>query len=178
MSRPDTTSPSRRALLAGAPAVAVAGLAAGTVVNVLAIAEAKASTLDPILAAIAAHKAASRAFSKAVRLQSRLECELPKERRQSDMDEAIETDDPRWIAAVRAVDETGDQVWERALELLNARPLTLSGMVALFRHVAEADEADLPSDVSFEDADRGLSFEGALLSVAADWLEQGEPLRA
>jgi hypothetical protein len=47
-----TMTPSRRALLAGAPAAAAAALAAGTVANALAIAEAKAAAPDPVFAAI------------------------------------------------------------------------------------------------------------------------------
>jgi len=41
--------PSRRDLLAGAPAAAEAGLAVGSVANIVAVAEAKAAEVDPIL---------------------------------------------------------------------------------------------------------------------------------
>jgi hypothetical protein len=53
--RPDTTIPTRRALLAGAPAAAVA-LAAGAVANGLAIAAASPSAADPIFAMIEQHR--------------------------------------------------------------------------------------------------------------------------
>jgi hypothetical protein len=51
----DTTTPSRRALLAGAPAVAAAALAGGAAANALAIAETKAAEVDPIFAVIKRH---------------------------------------------------------------------------------------------------------------------------
>jgi hypothetical protein len=53
----DKSTPSRRALLAGAPAVAAAALAGGTVTNALVIAEAKAA-VDPIFGVIAEHRIA------------------------------------------------------------------------------------------------------------------------
>jgi hypothetical protein len=56
--KPNTTNPSRRALLAGAPAVAAAALAGGIVTNALAIAEAKAAEVDPIFALIELHQKA------------------------------------------------------------------------------------------------------------------------
>jgi hypothetical protein len=57
--------PTRRALLAGAPAIAAAALAGGTVANALAIAEAKAAEADPIFAAIDRHREAVRIHKEA-----------------------------------------------------------------------------------------------------------------
>jgi hypothetical protein len=54
----NTTIPTRRALLAGAPAVAAAALAGATAINAVAIAEAKAAEVDPIFAIIERHGAA------------------------------------------------------------------------------------------------------------------------
>jgi hypothetical protein len=59
--KPNTTNPSRRALLAGAPAVAAAALAAETAATGLATAMAAP---DPVFEVIRAHKAATHAWSK------------------------------------------------------------------------------------------------------------------
>jgi hypothetical protein len=161
MSAPKLT---RRAALAGAPAVAIA-MAGGTAV--LAV------THDPIFAVIAAHKLAERAHSDAVLAQSRLEDELPSEKRRSFVyateEEIVETDDPRWIAAARAVAEASNHLDDSAMAMLNGRPTTLAGMSALFRYVSEeADNGCLPDGI---EGDRDYEhFEAALLSEAADWL--------
>src|SRR5437762_823191 len=64
---------------------------------------------DPILAAIEKHRAAYAAHGDAVRRNFALEEELPKDRRQSDITvwetKIVETDDPRWIASQKEVDE-------------------------------------------------------------------------
>ncbi len=137
---------------------------------------------DPIFAAIEAHKAAGSAFGDAVSAQGRLEKALPRENRRSFVcafeEEIVETDDPRWISAVRAVNEMSGGAQDRALDLLDVRPTTRAGLVALFRHVSEIEEADLPSEVVLEEDDQHFSFEAALLRVAADWLEEGDTLRA
>src|SRR5258708_5132793 len=54
----NTPIPTRRALLAGAPAAAAGALLAGTAVNAVAIGMAKAGEVDPVLTAIEDHKAA------------------------------------------------------------------------------------------------------------------------
>ena len=174
---PNTTSPSRRTVLAGISVAAV---------SVAAALEKSGATIapgtDPVFAVIEAHQAAGLAFGDAVSAQSKLEKALPRENRRSHIrafeEEIVETDDPRWIASQRAVHDLSRQASNRALDLLAIRPTTRAGLVALFRHVAEAEEADLPSDVAFDDDERSYSFEAALLCVAADWLEEGDALRA
>jgi hypothetical protein len=119
---PNTTSPSRRALLAGAPAVAVAGLAAGTVVNVLAIAEAKASTLDPIHALIAEHIEAVKADHQANKIWGSIPANLPE-----------------YDAAEEVVTKTGARSRGLLMELLCARATTLEGVAALLAHVGRPE---------------------------------------
>jgi hypothetical protein len=63
-------TPSSRALLAGAPAVAAAALAGGTVTNTFAIAEAKAAETDPIFAANALESGLGRQHRRADRGRS------------------------------------------------------------------------------------------------------------
>jgi hypothetical protein len=156
---------SRRALLAGL-AVAAVPIAAG--------AQMTAPASDPIFDAIATHKAAERAHSDAVLTQSRLEEKLPREKRRSHIsaweEEIVETDDPRWIAAVRATSEASDNLDDCAMALLDIRPTTLAGLGALFRHVSkEADACCLPDGVEVDDREYE-HLEGALLSVAAGWI--------
>jgi hypothetical protein len=59
-------STSCRALLAGAPAVAAAALAAGTAANVIATGLAKAAEADPIFALIEEHREATREWLDAI----------------------------------------------------------------------------------------------------------------
>jgi hypothetical protein len=173
---PNTTSPSRRAVLAGL------SLATPSVAAVDILLAARVPGDDPILAVIAAHKAAERAFSDTLTEQGKLETALPRQLRQTHItawDQSIvETDDPRWVAVQRAVDETGDEVYRLALALLDIQPTTAAGMVSLFRHVAEGKESGFPEFVLFDDQDdseRGVDFSSALLKVSADWLDSGEP---
>ncbi len=108
---PNTTSPSRRALLAGAPAVAAATLAGGTVINALAIAEAKAAAVDPIFAVIAEHRAAQEDVDAS--------CNA------TDLD--IEEDPNKQRAMDRA---SGAE-----LPLFTTAPTTIAGVVALLEYM-------------------------------------------
>ena len=119
---PNTTSPSRRALLAGAPAAAVTTLAAGNVVNVLAIAEAKASTLDPIHALIAEHIEAVKADRQANKIWGSIPGSLPE-----------------YDAAEEVVTKTGDRSRGLLMKLLCAKPTTLEGVAALLAHVGRPE---------------------------------------
>jgi hypothetical protein len=68
-----------------------------------------------------------------------------------------------------------------ALALLDVQPTTAAGVASLFRYVteaAEADESNFPDSVLWDDQDdseRGVDFATALLKVAADWLDAGDP---
>jgi hypothetical protein len=168
--KPDNTNPSRRALLAGAPTVAAAALAGGTIVDAVAISGAKASTPDPIFAAIEAHKTAERAFSEILAEQSALERLLPDALSQSTVgargERIVETDDPRWIANQRAVDRSSNEGFNRALALLDIRPTTLAGLVSLFRYVGELESLPVA-----ELDEQTYDFPNALLLAAAKWLD-------
>jgi hypothetical protein len=78
-------------------------------------------TVDPILAAIEAHKKDCEAYEERVRENCRLETKLPKERRQSKADvygeEIVESDDPRWVASERAVQVASSATDDSAIEL-------------------------------------------------------------
>jgi hypothetical protein len=137
---------------------------------------------DPIFAAIAAHKAAERAFSDTLTEQGKLETALPRQLRQTHITafekSVVETDDPRWIANQRAVDETTDEVDRLALALLDIHPTTAAGMVSLFRHVAEGKESSFPNGLLWygqDDSEHDVDFSSALLLAAAEWIESGVP---
>ncbi len=128
---PNTTTPPRRALLAGAPAVAAAALAGGTVINALAIAEAKACTADPIFAVIAEHQAALKAYLAA-----------------SHVDGGLMDHSPEWEIA-RPVTLAAEARERLALEAVFATaPTTLAGVAALLAHVGQHEFLDEEADHS------------------------------
>jgi hypothetical protein len=98
---------------------------------------------DPILEAIEAHKAARATWLEWVCRHSDLEQELPKEKRQSNIDVwgtlIIFDDDPRWIEAERELKRTSDLETDPAVVLLNVQPTTLAGILALLKYAVEAD---------------------------------------
>jgi hypothetical protein len=102
-----------------------------------------AGEVDPIFAAIEAHRAAAVAFSAAVTESSELEESLPADRQQSSIT-ALEQrifleDDPRWIASQEAVDVLGDAERDAACQILNVHPTTMAGVVAVLRYSVDGD---------------------------------------
>ena len=101
------------------------------------------SGADPILEAIEAHKAAPATWLEWVYRHSDLEGELPKEKRQSNIDVwetlIIFADDPRWIEAERELKRTSDLETDAAVVLLNVQPKTQAGILALLNYAVEAD---------------------------------------
>ncbi len=79
--------------------------------------------VDPIYAAITAHKAAISAFSKAADARSALEI--------------ANTDDPRWIDAEEKVRATSEAMDETALSILKVKPTTLEGAIAVLRYAVD-----------------------------------------
>jgi hypothetical protein len=124
---------------------------------------------DPIFAAIERHRIAERKFGETITVQDKLQEELPEHLRQSDIrppevSEIIETDDPRWIAAERAHQAALEKEGECAEALLDIRPTTLEGLLALLRYA--------------EKADAGRDWPDQIASAAAEALEaikSGEP---
>jgi hypothetical protein len=103
---------SRRALLAGAPAAAAGALAAGTAVNAVAVAMARAGEIDPIFGAIAAYKEAVRA-----------------------REAALERDDDKDRKGF-------DGEWEAFYEMLDTTPTTIAGVVAMLEVLGTSPYAD------------------------------------
>jgi hypothetical protein len=92
---------------------------------------------------------------------SRLEENIPEERRQEWFDEdrarGIGTnDDPRWTAALTAQRATFDAETQMAWALAHAQPAGLAGAAALLRHAGEfeAGGCGWPCDPEDEDGDK------------------------
>jgi hypothetical protein len=143
--------PGRRAFLSGAAAVATAAIAAS------ASLPAVAAGLDPIFAAIEAHKAANVALRSQISVHSELECSLPREKRKSNVDafgeKIVPTDDPRWIASERAVMRSFEAEADAACVLVSVRPTTMAGMLALLQYAnaADTDGEAWPCDLQSDD---------------------------
>lgn len=123
------TAPTRRQIMAGAISIVpAAGIAA---LPVLA-----ADEPDPIFASIEAHRAAVLAFDAAVEVEFDLEEQLPEEACRSSVTAwehvIVETDDPRWIAAIEARGEAIETADDMAWDLIEQTPpVTAAGAAAL-----------------------------------------------
>jgi hypothetical protein len=111
---------SRRALLAGAPAVAAAALAAGTTVNGLAAGLATPSGIDPVFGLIERHRIAVAEYNRAEAFSGSI---VPGG---ADWEAA-------WARTSAAMDRSGD-----LLEALPcAEPATMLGAIALLEHLVQ-----------------------------------------
>lgn len=115
---------------------------------------------DPAFAAIAAHKAAYARLDQSCTHLSRMECAIPKARRQEWWDEDREKgigadDDPRWTAALAAQRAAFDDEAQAAWALAHHRPASLAGAAALLSYAAEfvASGSEWPSEAEVEDGD-------------------------
>jgi hypothetical protein len=115
---------------------------------------------DPVFAAIAAHKAASAALDDACLHMSRLERDIPKERRKEWFDEDRAAgigadDDPRWTGVLAANRAAFHAETHCAWVLAHVRPASLAGAAALLRYAAEYEDegCDWPSDPETENGE-------------------------
>jgi hypothetical protein len=129
----------RRALVASTaamPAAAALGLP---------VAQAAAEP-DPIFAAIEAHRQAEVEFGVRVGRRRALEEDLPQRQRKSNNHHGeqtiVETDDPRWIVAIREEDEGSDLAEEAALAFVRTEPTTIAGVRAMLAYFAEVEAID------------------------------------
>jgi hypothetical protein len=151
-----TTSPSRRAVLAGiaaAPALAASTLTlAGATV---ARHEASLAAADPIFAVIEHHRAVHAAYLATLEAQGNLECRLVDERlaqagrpeKCSDRwHEAIRAAnrDPRYVHAVTASGESSDAETDAAWSLVEEPPTTVTGAAALAAYALGYKLSDVP----------------------------------
>jgi hypothetical protein len=131
----NTTNLSRGKLLASMPAAAAA---VPTVASALCRRPAEGD--DPIFALIAEHREAMRAVSAANSLHSDLEERLPPEQREWCYSAGEKgppedcTDAPEWITAEIAVGDAYERMNDSLVAVLETRPPTLAGVLALLEH--------------------------------------------
>ena len=163
----NTSNPDRRSFLLKAATVAAGSTAVTVAASAGSSVLAYQNGPDPILAAIEAHRAAMAGVMSGLDVQTALEKELlPKARR----DET----DPRWIACERDIEQAWDAVNDAELALLNIRPTTRAGIVALLRYVIEHDtdgEGWQPELVS-DDGTKTRHFYHFLVENVAEALPQ------
>jgi hypothetical protein len=153
----------RRRLLSQAAGVAAGSAVLALGVTVPAPAIASQRVPDPIFEAIEGHRAAYVAFSAELDRQCALEKELPKERRKSSIDawetKIVETDDPRWIDAEKAVRQASEAETDAAIKLVDVRPCTTAGILALLEYVllCERRGDEWPNGLA-DDDDKGRSW--------------------
>jgi hypothetical protein len=174
-----TPQSSRRGFLIQAAGAAAGGAALGAGLPLPAPSGAAAQTsdaeADPIFAAIEAHRRAIATHSEAVGTEGALEESLPDDQQRSVLtvwrEEIVETDDPRWIAAVRARWATSNSMDDLAIDLLNTEPTTVAGIEALLRYFADQEEGFFPYEVSHDDGSEG-AFGSYLVRHAANALRK------
>jgi hypothetical protein len=129
---------------------------------------------DPIFDAIENHRSAYRTLKAACSEQSRLESILPGEKRKTCFtaweETIVETDDPRWIEAERALSRSSDAETDAACVLVSIRPTTMAGVIALLRYATEADTDGVywPEQLQSEDGNFERSWHYFLVENLAE----------
>jgi hypothetical protein len=147
---PINTPTSRRRFLSTAATLAAGGAAFG-----LAIPPALA-TDDPIFAAIEAHKAAFARVVAAIDVEQAAEAATPKGMRKTD---------ERWLESGKAVSAAWEAEGDAAIELVNVRPTTMTGVVALLNYAISADHdgETWPRALLSDDGETGGSWHHFLI---------------
>jgi len=171
-----TPQSSRRGFLVQATAVAAAGAAIGVGLPlpapIAAPLQSSDAEADPIFAAIEAHRKAVAAHEKAVDLEMALEESLPDDQRQTvGKEEIVETDDPRWLAALRVVSAASNAMDDAAIDLVNIEPATVAGVEGLLRYFADDEDNSFPDGVDRGDGSEE-TFGTYLARHAADALRK------
>lgn len=133
----------RRTILANTAVVSTAMAALAPVGSARGLAHIKPVDIaDPVYAAIDLHRMAFARLTAVLKESSRLEEELPAERRQSGYDHEegglvfVDSDDPRWIASEQAVEDFSNAERRAAAAFLQTEPSTLAGILAALAYVA------------------------------------------
>jgi hypothetical protein len=159
MSQANTSNtPSRRALLAGVPAVAGAALAGAAGVNVAAIAVTTGP--DPIFAAIERERAAHAEYRRARTAEHEIEL-----RRPSEADQVGKTEEWRaWWAELRQAENVGGpEWWDAQEEFLETQPTTPAGLKAYLDHI----DATCDRDQGWAEDWEGRAFPTLVAAVRA-----------
>jgi hypothetical protein len=131
------------------------------------------STPDPIVSAIENHQRAFAAYDESARHHADLEELLPPDKRESCVSKwdrtVIETDDPRWIVAEDDLMATSSVEVDAAVALVNVKPQTIAGALALVDYVTARDGWPLIID----DDGRSRSLHFFMLKNVAALLRSG-----
>jgi hypothetical protein len=142
---------------------------------------------DPIYLAIDAHRKAHAAHVAAVDREYALEDELPRQKRRSWVTASetrlVGTDDPAFIMSALVTRHASDQLFTAAIQLLEVRPTTIAGVIALANYAEEYMAAGngWPEDVVDDDDDEPRDWTRHLLegiAVALKAISQGDAGRA
>jgi hypothetical protein len=142
----------------------------------LAAANASPAIADPIFGAIEAHKAEVVALNSKLSARSKLERELPHDKRESTVnafeEKIVATDDPRWIECERAVMRSFDAETDAACALVTVRPTTIAGVLALLHYATAADtDGELwPPELQSDDGAKTRSFHYFLIESLVEVL--------
>jgi hypothetical protein len=139
MTKTRNSTSNRRSFLLKAATVAAGSAALAMAPTYPAPAMTLQAVPDPILEAIEGHRAAYAAFSAAVRRNTALDGEfIGRQRRartRAAKEAIVRTDDPRWIESKKERDQTSEAEEAAAVRLIDVRPTTLPGMIALLEYV-------------------------------------------
>jgi DNA-binding SARP family transcriptional activator len=166
----------RRAVLAGAPAVAAGALAAGTAASAFAVAMTRATEVDLIFAVIERHRAASEIREAAHEHFLAMDALYPREADPEEFEEwSVEQrrawrqeeiarckKNPRNVAYDRW-NEDCNAVDKITAELVATTPTTIAGIAALLGYWSEIMEEDT-IDRAFEDTQEFLERLGGVLA--------------
>jgi hypothetical protein len=170
------TTTTRRAVLAAAPAVATATLAAGIAVNAVAVAVTRATEVDPIFAVMERHRAAMEIHDEAHEHFEAMAALYPGEPDPDGFNEWSIEEGTAWqkAATARCKGNPRDVAYHRwsdqcevvdkiTAELVATTPTTIAGIAALLGYWSEIMEEDT-IDRDFEDTQALLATLGEALT--------------
>lgn len=107
----------------------------------LSVSTSLTTEVDPIFAALDAHKRAVAAYNALVHQEDSIEKTIPPERRRTrSAEEIIEKDDPRWISYHQNLDRLADAEIEAECQLASVVPTSLNGVIALLEYSVEIEK--------------------------------------
>lgn len=172
MAQAESASTTRRDFLRST----AAGIAAGTSLAVVPV----AAVADPIFLAIDRVRTAEAGAETTCDEVAKLERLLPsKKRRSNNLGGGVNidpNDDPRWVASVQRYRVVFDEVDAASLRLLDVRPTTVAGIIALLRYAHQyvTGGREWPQQILEDgqtDEEFGLDFSVVLHKHVADALE-------
>jgi hypothetical protein len=177
---PNTPIPSRRALLAGAPAAAAAALAAGGAVNILATATARPSSADdPVFDAIKRERDAYAVYCATSEAQTRIsdQCPAPPPVKDGALDlrknekRMAEPAFKAWWAEYETAEdahtESCQNLWNARVAFLETQPTTVPGLRAFVEHIEGPLSTGSTGKAFWDEQEREVAFPTLAAAVLA-----------